>query len=338
MTTPSPTWNTVRVYATWRNQDGTLKAGSAKVTLPVRITNRTDDAIIPAGTFLTQALQTSNDANPSLDIMVPSTDDPDIEQTGWTAQISVTFTDGSLTENYAIAVPYAARPIADGGTGVGVDLRTVAVATSLPQSNPLYKIGVAGGLATLNSSGQVVDANGNPVTGGGGDGGGPVTADDITDATTVGKNVIRASSQANARSAIGAGTSSLALGSTSTTALAGDSTLDDIGSPTEDFDFGGVAIKNAADPVDAADVATQGWTSQAISDAVDGKADLSSGLLPLAQIPAGSIVSVRYTGSAWPARPTTRSDVVCHYYAATHSDPAPTDFVANVDYLFQPTT
>lgn len=44
----------------------------------------------------------------------------------------------------------------------------------------------------------------------------------ITDATAAGRSVLTASSAAAARSAIGAGTSSLTLGTTSTTALAGN--------------------------------------------------------------------------------------------------------------------
>lgn len=57
-----------------------------------------------------------------------------------------------------------------------------------------------------------------------GAGGGPaaVTSDDITDATATGRSVLTAASQAAARTAIGAGTSSLALGTTASTAKAGD--------------------------------------------------------------------------------------------------------------------
>lgn len=55
----------------------------------------------------------------------------------------------------------------------------------------------------------------------GGSGGGPVSvaADDITDATAVGKDLLTAADGAAARTAIGAGTSSLALGSAAGTAL-----------------------------------------------------------------------------------------------------------------------
>lgn len=50
------------------------------------------------------------------------------------------------------------------------------------------------------------------------------TADTITGATTVGKEVIKAANESAARAAIGAGTSTLALGTTSTTAAAGNHT------------------------------------------------------------------------------------------------------------------
>lgn len=51
-----------------------------------------------------------------------------------------------------------------------------------------------------------------------------VTSEDITDATEVGKDVLTAATQAAARAAIGAGTSNLAIGTTATTAMAGNKT------------------------------------------------------------------------------------------------------------------
>ncbi|MNM10429.1 Head fiber protein [compost metagenome] len=50
-----------------------------------------------------------------------------------------------------------------------------------------------------------IDANGDPIDLGGG-GSGSVTAADISDATTVGRNVLKAADAAAARTAIGAGT------------------------------------------------------------------------------------------------------------------------------------
>lgn len=58
--------------------------------------------------------------------------------------------------------------------------------------------------------------------GAGGGGAGTVTAANITDATTIGRNVIKAVDAAAARTAIGAGTSSLAIGATAATAAAGN--------------------------------------------------------------------------------------------------------------------
>lgn len=52
--------------------------------------------------------------------------------------------------------------------------------------------------------------------------GGSILADAITDATTIGKSVLRAATASDARNAIGAGTSNLAIGTTATTAKAGD--------------------------------------------------------------------------------------------------------------------
>lgn len=58
--------------------------------------------------------------------------------------------------------------------------------------------------------------------GGGGGSGGTIVAADITDATAVGRNVLKAADQGAARTAIGAGTSNLAIGTTNTTAKAGN--------------------------------------------------------------------------------------------------------------------
>jgi hypothetical protein len=113
---------------------------------------------------------------------------------------------------------------------------------------PKWKAGTAyaSGEPVLNPSGQTVTANAaftsgatydsskwTIVSGSGGGGGavssvagrtGAVTlaAADLTDATTVGKAVLTAADGPAARAAIGAGTSSLALGTTSATAKRGD--------------------------------------------------------------------------------------------------------------------
>jgi len=84
-----------------------------------------------------------------------------------------------------------------------------AEATSLPEKRePNYTV--------------FVDAEGNPIDIGGGGGGGSVTSNSITDATATGKAVLTSANQAAARTAIGAGTSNLAIGTTASTAAAGN--------------------------------------------------------------------------------------------------------------------
>lgn len=56
-------------------------------------------------------------------------------------------------------------------------------------------------------------------------GGGDITSSQITDATTVGKGVLTAADPTAARAVIGAGTSDLALGTTASTAMAGNTTI-----------------------------------------------------------------------------------------------------------------
>lgn len=74
----------------------------------------------------------------------------------------------------------------------------------------------------IGQSGKsVVVATLSDITGGGGD----ITSSQITDATTVGKAVLTATDANTARATIGAGTSSLALGTTASTALAGNTTI-----------------------------------------------------------------------------------------------------------------
>lgn len=173
MPAPVPSWNLVRLYGTWRGMGGELKQGTYTVTVPARITNSTNDAIIPAGVFAAGALQTSVDGSPSMDLQVPATDDPDNEQSGWKLVVAVKFPDASA-ENYVIDVPIADRPIIDGGTGDGVNLRRIALAAQIPQQIALYRVGVPGGLARLDADGDVIDAYGVKILAGGGGSGSTV--------------------------------------------------------------------------------------------------------------------------------------------------------------------
>ncbi len=96
-------------------------------------------------------------------------------------------------------------------------------------------------------------------------------AADISDSTATGRSLLTAADAAAARTVIGAGTSNLAIGLTSTTAKAGDYV------PTKS-DVGLGNVNNTADLSKPISTAQQ--------TALDDKADLVGGLVPTAQIPS----------------------------------------------------
>lgn len=102
--------------------------------------------------------------------------------------------------------------LSDLATRIGTEIKTVRA----------ERLAVTGALASLSTTDKTnLVAAINEVLAAVGSGG-SITADSITDATTVGKALVRAVDGPAARTAIGAGTSSLALGTTSATAKAGD--------------------------------------------------------------------------------------------------------------------
>ncbi|MCR6706537.1 MAG: hypothetical protein NVV66_18240 [Cellulomonas sp.] len=107
MAKPTPSWSTTRVYASWRKLDGTPRAGTYKITIPARVVNVADDVIIPAGVFAQGPLITV-DGVPSLDVDVPSNNDPDNSPAGWKVTVEVAFTDAKA-ETYVIDTPEGAR-------------------------------------------------------------------------------------------------------------------------------------------------------------------------------------------------------------------------------------
>lgn len=189
-----PSWDMGQVVGTWRKLDGTLRPGRFKITYP-RVTNVTDDAIIPAGVFAEGDLNVQpGPGERSLDLALPSTDDPDNAEAAFTITIAITFTDAAA-ETYNVAIPV-------GGT---VNLRTVIPAvSSIPVQQPQLKMGVPGGLAILDALGRVLDGDGDPVVGGGA--GGPADWGSLTGKPAV---IAAGASATEARDAIGAGTSDL---------------------------------------------------------------------------------------------------------------------------------
>ena len=140
----------------------------------------------------------------------------------------------------------------------------VAIATDLngidTRAGNLASLGTTEKASLVGAINEVLAAVGS---------GGTVTADSITDATSVGKALIRAVSAAAARSAIGAGTSSLAVGTGAGDAKAGNWTpaASDISNATAT----GQGIITAADAAAVRtllSIMSAGETNTAITNAV----------------------------------------------------------------------
>lgn len=330
-------WDKTRIHGTWYSHDGTRLPGTYIVTMPARVTVEQGEAIVPAGVYTQGDLNATGTTDPSLDVMVPSNDDPDVTPLGWQVKVEVNLTmpnGARVKENYVIDTPV-------GGT---VNLRTIPIPQTISPNQTMLLRGVAGGVAALDTDGDVIDAAGVKVTGGGGGGGGASTWDELTGKPTTfppsthshpigqvtglqsaldgkaatnhnhdgiyvkpadlpapqpaptwdtltGKPAVIAAgtSQTAARDAIGAGTSSLQLGTGSTTAARGDhghdlNAVTDTATrvamtPAERAKLSGVATEATANATDAQLRARSSHTgTQAISTvtglqpALDGKA------------------------------------------------------------------
>lgn len=153
----------------------------------------------------------------------------------------------------------------------------LATATGTAIKVERAKIGTLANLTTTEKSNLVAAINEVVAAVGSG---GSIDADSITDATTVGKALIRAVDAAAARSAIGAGTSNLALGTTSSTAKAGD--YQPTAANISDATSAGRALLTAVDATaqrTALSVYSISDTDSAISSAVAALVDGSPGAL-----------------------------------------------------------
>ena len=100
----------------------------------------------------------------------PASDDPDVAQRDWTVTVKEALT-GANGREYAIQplLAHLAQPIP------GINLGVVEVPPGSPTvPAPVYAKGIAGGVAALDADGDVVDAAGAKILGGGGGGGGAV--------------------------------------------------------------------------------------------------------------------------------------------------------------------
>lgn len=106
------------------------------------------------------------------------------------------------------------------------------------------------GTPTMAVDGSFVQALVKGTANGGGGGPSEVTSADITDATTVGKNVLTAADAAAARTAIGAGTSSLVVGTAANQAKAGNYTPPNAAAGTRGLVLSAAAVADAVDETD----------------------------------------------------------------------------------------
>ena len=153
----------------------------------------------------------------------------------------------------------------------------LATATGTAIKATRSQIGTLASLTTTEKSNLVAAINEVMAAVGSG---GSIDADSISDATTVGKALIRAVDAAAARTAIGAGTSNLALGTTSSTAKAGD--WKPAAADISDGTSAGRALLTAASVAaqrTALDVYSQAEVASEISDAVDALVNGAPGAL-----------------------------------------------------------
>lgn len=152
MSTPSPLWDTHRVYGTWDNFDQTRKEGRYTVQIGTRVANAEGDVIVPAGEVDSGPLNVENFAAPSLDLLVPANNDPSNSPLGWVVVVTVTFHDAA-PERYVLETPL----------GEETNLRQIVLPQEIAAQEPGYLRGVAGGVAALDVDGNVVNSDGDVV-------------------------------------------------------------------------------------------------------------------------------------------------------------------------------
>ena len=118
------TWGRCRVTGTFTNADGDRLGGRVTARIDHRLTSSAEGGtVVPAGVIpsASKQLQTSTDAEHSYDALLPATDDPEIQETGWTITLSVDFCGRRRTETYRVGGRDGAQ-LPSGGT---VDLSTL---------------------------------------------------------------------------------------------------------------------------------------------------------------------------------------------------------------------
>lgn len=309
MPAPSPTWTTRRVYITYRNLlTGLMEPGTWEAVATGRITNTLSDGtrqVFRKGKLAAGSLNTTEGV-PSFSTELPVVDDPQNSPQGGEIVLTITFSNGGGSEIFHIS-PLESWPV--GGT----DLALLLDPEIVPAAPPFAIKGVPGGVAELDFDGDVVDAEGNKVIASGGGGGGVSSYAEIEALSDYPTVIAAGATQAAARQAIGAGTSNLTLGTTASTAKAGNY------APT----WSDVTEKPATFPATAH---THPWTDVtgkpttfAPSAHTHAASDITSGTFDAARLTPGSVVTLKWNaslnrwedllGTAVTARPAGRNDL-----------------------------
>lgn len=183
---------------------------------------------------------------------------------------------------------------------------------------------------------------------GGSGGGGPISTEQITDATPFTRALIRLADAASVRAMIGAGTSDLQLGSTSNDAKPGSwvPQVDDL----QDAGAAGKAVAKAADAATARSAIGAAADSDVVkltgNQSVAGTKTFSASpvvptpsadthaatkkyvddqvaSVPIPTVPAGAAFVVTHDGVSWPARPAAAAGQVAIWVGGTAGDPPP---------------
>lgn len=337
MPNPSIRWDRVPVWGTWLRIDDTPDPGNIEMVVSQRITATDGSVIYAGGAKLTVPIgdQTKQDATirsivraaqraadeaavvaaggtfdgtswdtwwdtvvvpASIFTSFPASNDPNIVPRDWSVTVKEALQSGAgkqysitpLLEQLDLPVP-------------GINLGLVEVPPGSPTvPAPMYAKGVPGGVASLDVDG-LVPVDQLP------DIGGASTVDELTDATTVGKAVVKAADAAAARAAIGAqaaGSYAAALGADDNYVTdaekvklanlsgtnTGDQTL-----PTWSTIAGKPAVVAAG--TDAAAARTAIDAAQAAHN--HNASAINAGSLDLARMGAGVAVVTLWSGTGW---------------------------------------
>lgn len=220
--------------------------------------------------------------------------------------------------------PLSVLPWTGGGSGTALTAYTqVSSLSDYPTTFP-PALGTSGSTAAAGNDSRLSDAR-TPLSHN-------HTASQISDSTTVGRAVLSAADAAAARTAIGAGTgtSSLALGTTSSTAKAGD--YQPAAANISDSTTVGRSVLTAASAAAARTAIGAGTSSLAVGTASTDA--MAGNYAPtLADVPAGYTHSITYAvanAAANRAAITSRTDISIYVNGGT----APISWLAATDLQF----